>query len=370
MIDETKLKKAEKLRKLKGNIYKEPFKLKSDKNLQLFNYYKEEINFSFKLYLEGKITLDQFIDAKNFPNECMLKPEFKEFEKKIEKKRKTKYNKFAKNIGFGNDGKKAFNMITNIQNKQIRITSKNFNENVKLKEKIKKIKDEPEKPLVIEKIDTKIYQRIYKLRQFLLAKMKEKRRSQKYDNDLYQFKIFEIIMNIAGEIIGKIERTNLVDFIDLNPDIDQKTLKRYSNFSVKTNRIKSRKLDNLDSITQNIRINKIETQMKNNSSSYVESIKSLFRETADYYFYHLRPTTPKLKNESESKKNIKKKSNFKKLKFKNRFCKRNNTDTNIKSNQKEIKTERSVNIEVNVERTVTFILIRNQNPIWTNTETQ
>lgn len=240
------------------------------------NIYKEALQYFFGRYLEGMISLEEFVQIKSAP-----KYAFDQLKERKEKKETSKL--------FGAAFKKLYSRgETNIADNPERKHKKFGFIHSFYYDMIEKVKKE-RRPDICRYSDEQVKDRILKLRKFL----KEKKKETQMKNCLYSGTVFfEFVVSLADNALRKIKRKNLIDYFDIDQEVGKMKNKNCKNFSLRSKGKHSYEIDKVDKITAKIRLNKIMKQIDKGSSTYVESVKQMFNKTSDFYYEHLRPVTP------------------------------------------------------------------------------
>lgn len=249
-------------------------------------FYRSDIQHFFKLYLKEKITLEQFIDIKNSPNLAHQQLEHQKSMAQPTAIINANFIKFLQDK-FGSNKSNTDNIPPQ---------QKKSEQNDILNNIIFKVKNEKSPDLYVNS-SKRIKRLVEKLRRTIQLKKKEIRESQQsFHNTIF----FDYVNSLAKNTIRKIERNNLVDFFDVNSELNEMSYRKCKNMTVKSRKKDCKKKNSLrakndygiDAITEKIRLKKFLTSMDRVSSTYVANMKEMFDQTSDHYFDSIRPQPP------------------------------------------------------------------------------
>lgn len=256
-------------------------------NLAHLDFFKAQIHLIFGMYLEGDIDLEEFIQYRNWPQLAIQKlglsrifevrrmtesPIAKVANRAVEFRKGVKDNQPPKE--FKNQAHKEF--LKKILSQFVR--SNHRRTIVALDPKIQQVQD-----------------RIKVLRKFITEKMNARKRNQENDSTFDNFKIYAAIMNVANEVIKKIENKNMIDSFNIdNFRIElQKSPIYLSDMNIRRKAFGAKPdMTYKEKEAEKVHLKRFLRDMDNKSSTHAQMVVSVFKQTVDRYYKHLRPPTP------------------------------------------------------------------------------
>ena len=259
---------------------------KHDVKNQGLQFYKKQIHFMFEMYMEGSLSIEEFVRYRSWPQVAMRElglENLMHLSEKLSASPKVDESKSIKN-----------------QVKSLKIKPKDSRSKLH-KEFLKKVLSKVEKHrnkstvLLSDVRGQEIKARINKLKKFMVEKMKDRRKGIQNDSTIDSFKLFNVIMNVANETITKLENRNMIDSFNLNnfkAEI-QKSPIYLSDMSIRTKAFAA-KADQTYSEREGekVHLKRFLRDMDNKSSTHAQLVVSVFDQIVDRYYKHLRPPTP------------------------------------------------------------------------------
>ncbi len=262
-------------------------------NLRL-DFYKEDVYQLFELYLEGQLSLEEFINHRNWPKDAV-----KELGLKSDLKRRTQpiYSMRGHRSREGEDRPTlGFKPIV-IDPTQLDPTQPVNYHKLYIRNLIKgcirsgnfwRNRESPQKK-------KEVLGRIAKLRRFMFDKMQEKRTEYMKESNIDAFKIYEIIMNIANETLVKLQNKNMIDSFDMSNFMinQQKSPVFLSDMNIRSKQYGEKASQtHTERYRDIVNLNKFIADLKMNKSTHSDMVFTVFNEISERYYKHLRPPTP------------------------------------------------------------------------------
>lgn len=252
------------------------------------DFYRSHVTLMFGMYLEGSLELEEFVQYRNWPQIAIRElgiDNLLQLRQQIEGRREE-------------SSVKLFDLRSSVISKG---SQKKEFKNTAHKEFLKRVlsrsvRSKQKKTLYL--LDTKAQElrsRINVLRKFIIEKMNARKKKPRNITTLDSFKIFGAIMSVANEIIKKIENKNMIDSFNIdNFKVElQKSPIYFSDmnirqkaFGVKSDQTYTEMQD------EKVHLKRFLRDMDNKSSTHAQMIVSVFNQTTDRYYKHLRPPTP------------------------------------------------------------------------------
>jgi hypothetical protein len=256
------------------------------------DFYKTLIHGLFGMYLDGEITLEEFVQRKNWPEVCARDAVI---EGRLKERSLAQMPK-VKEVEENDQNTELGAKVAEIGNKKNK--SKTFHkENVqKILEKFKKDgKLRPMGSRLDEPKRKEVLGRIAKLRRFMHEKMMDRKKRFLSESSIDSYKIYEIIMNIANEALSRLDNKNMVDSFNFdNFAVKYQQSPVYlsdCNIRSKSYMIKSKQTYSQRKAEQT-HLKRFLRDMDNKSSTHAQMVVSVFDQTVDRYYKHIRPPTP------------------------------------------------------------------------------
>lgn len=277
-----------------------------------FNFFKNEEDQMFVKYLLGHFTIDEFVEVRNF----------RSVQKKIMEQNKAS-NAMVKNISFSNikgtnykekyhidsvpDNKIAtekdlvqfYKKIGDNQGRNKTDTSFVKNE---LKDLVKNIKvdylfKDPRQDL-FKSTEAMKYTGWAQCKHFLIQRFKAK--NKRLQNECMEsFKFFKHLKQASEELVEKLEKNNMLNLRDIDPEANQKVVK-LKNFTIKgdydPNAAKfssTKKRGVEDQFGKEHLYKQMALHILDSSNVAVSKFREIFINMVDNYYEYLRPGTPK-----------------------------------------------------------------------------
>ena len=260
------------------------------------DFYKSQVYQLFELYLEGSLTLEEFVEYRSWPKDAIkevgLRPDIDSkylqqgpilsmrgpkpgYERSPLKEQVMSIKQKGKLKEPSNFHKEYIrNLLKGFVRSKSMWKSRNGEVNIKRKE---------------------VMARIAKLRRFMFEKMQQQRTQHMKESNIDSFKIYDIIMNIANETLVKLQNKNMIDSFDMTNFMikQQKSPVFLSDMNIRSKQYGERsKQTYTERYTDIVNLKKFINDIKYNKSTHSDMVKTVFNQISDRYYKHLRPATP------------------------------------------------------------------------------